>query len=182
MLRNLANLPEDAGDKEVAKAIRCIKNTERRTKAYNNLKYQRGKTVVSSSIDQLQVPASWPSSEDYNPATFQELEDPKQVTSSSGWREVTCPTEIQNLVRIRNRMHFGKAQHQGTPFTTPILRERFNWAASTTQAELVLAGNYSDPDLNEIQNQFLAKCCRVINESDTLPTVTLEDFAYKMKN
>ena len=79
-------------------------------------------------------------------------------------------------------MHFGKAQHQGTPFTTPILRERFNWAASTTQAELVLAGNYSDPDLNEIQNQFLAKCCRVINESDTLPTVTLEDFAYKMKN
>ena len=105
----MTDLAEDVGDKEVSKAVRCIKYTKRRTKAYNNPKYQRGKTTLPTSIDQLQVPSLWFSSADYKHNTTQELKDPKQVASASSWREVICPTKIQNLVCIHNFMYFGKA-------------------------------------------------------------------------
>jgi hypothetical protein len=68
-----------------------------------------------------------------------------QVTSN--WRDINCPKEIELLLRLQNQRHFGQAESEGTPFTTPRMKHKFNWSASTCEAELVLEGDYTDEEL-----------------------------------
>ena len=102
------------------------------------------------------------------------LKDPKKVKDESAWREVNCPKEIEFLLRLQNQRHFGQAE--GTPFTTPTMKKRFNWSASTVEAEMVLEGQYFEPELDEIQKLFLDNLTRVTETDKLFKFVTREEF------
>ena len=116
----------------------------------------------SQSFSSIQVPTSWPTSET-DPQD--ELENPKEA---SDWKQVTVPTEIQFLIQLRNRLHFGQASTDKTPFTQPPLSSQLNWSASTGTADLILEGNYTNGDLDTITTLFLDNCTRV-TALDSLP-------------
>ena len=61
----------------------------------------------------------------------QQLDDPKRVTDSEGWKTIHCPKEIEFILTLRNRRYFGQAEIENTSFTRPVMKTRFNWAAST---------------------------------------------------
>ena len=136
-----ANLNEDADDTQKAHALHQMMRAECRLEAYRRLGYARGKHNTQQSINKILVPMSWPTRETYNPDHPLTLSDPK-LTKPDDWRTVTCPTEIELMLTLRNQRHFGQAEYEGTPFTQEPLRTLFNWSASTHQAELVLKGSY----------------------------------------
>ena len=61
------------------------------------------------------------------------------------------------------------------------MKKRFNWSASTVEAEMVLEGQYSDPELDEIQKLFLDNLIRVTEVDESFRFVTAEEFRGKMK-
>ena len=83
--------------------------------------------IDGGRITRLLVPASWPTTATYDATVNYDLEDPKKVKDESAWREVNCPKEIEFLLHLRNKRHFG--QTEGTPFTMPTMKKRFNWSA-----------------------------------------------------
>jgi hypothetical protein len=97
-------------------------------------------THNGGGITRSQVPQSWPKLEDYNEDETYVLKDPKTTNQKDPhqWREVSCPKEIEFLIRLRNQRHFGQAETEGTPFTTNEMKHTLNWSASTRAAELVL--------------------------------------------
>ena len=56
-----------------------------------------------------------------------------------------------------NQRPFGQAEPDGTTFTTNRIKAKFNWSASTEEAELVLSGDYSDDELKNVQQLFSNK-------------------------
>ena len=95
MLTNLVNFAADIDEKQKAKALRKMKKDERKARVYNLLKFQRKKSTKSGGIDRLEVPASWPDTQD--DLTDIILEDLKTIDpkDSSKWKEVNCPQEIE---------------------------------------------------------------------------------------
>ena len=87
--------------------------------------------IDDCGITRQLVPASCPTSAIDDATVEYNLEDPKKVKDKSAWREVNCPKEIEFLLRLQNQRHFG--QVKGTPFTTPTMKKRFNWSASTVK-------------------------------------------------
>ena len=108
-----------------------------------------------------------------------DLEDPKKVKDESAWREVNCPKEIEFLLRLRNQRHFGQAK--GTLFTMSTMKKRFNWSTLTVKAEMVLEGEYSEPELDEIQQLFFDNLTRVIETDKLVKLIIREEFRGKMK-
>ena len=92
-----ANFAEDANDKTKAKNIRQQKNAEKKSRAWGQLKFQRGLNNSSKGIDRIEVPFSWPTSKTYNEESNHELEDPKTINQTDGsqWKDVSCPKEIE---------------------------------------------------------------------------------------
>ena len=56
------------------------------------------------------------------------------------------------------------------------MKKRFNWSASTVEAEIVLKGQYSEPELDEIQKLFLDNLIRVTEVDESFRFVTAEEF------
>ena len=125
-------------------------------------------------ITRLLVPASWPTSATYDATVKYNLEDPKNVKDKLVWREVNCPKEIEFFLRLKNQHHFGQAK--GTLFTTSTMKKRFNWSVSTVKAEMVLKGEYSDPELDEIQKLILNNLTRVTEVDESFKFVTVGEF------
>ena len=63
----------------------------------------------------------------------------------------------------------------------PSMKKIFNWSASTVEAEMVLKGQYTDPELDEIQKLFLDNLIRVTEVDELFKFVTAEEFRGKMK-
>jgi hypothetical protein len=85
------------------------------------------------------------------------------------------------LIRLRNQRHFGQAETDGTPFTTEAMKHKFNWNASTEEAELVLEGEYNDDDISEISRLMLDNMTRVM-EVDKMPRfVMTKEFTGKFR-
>ena len=61
------------------------------------------------------------------------------------------------------------------------MKKRFNWSALTVKAEMVLEGEYSEPELDEIQKLFLDNLIRVTETDKLFKFVTKEEFRGKMK-
>jgi len=53
-----ANMAEDASDKDRAKAIRQIKNNERKNRAFHSLQFQRKKHNQAMTLTRLEVPTT----------------------------------------------------------------------------------------------------------------------------
>ena len=184
MLLELANFAEDMEEPKKAKALRQMKRVERNTRVFNKYRFQRGKTISGGGISRLQVPTSWPSVENYDDDIDYVLEDPKKVDKQkdpSNWKEVNCPKEIEFLLRLRNQRHFGQAETDSTPFTTERMKHKFNWNASTEEAELVLEGNFTDNEMSEIERLFLDNMTRVTDTDDKTKFVTRKDFEGKFR-
>ena len=79
-----------------------------------------------------------------------------------------CPAEIELLIKLRNRQHFGQLENEKTPFTQEPLKSKLNWSASTTTADLILEGKYSPTDIDDISKLFLSSC-KKSTELDSLP-------------
>ena len=181
MLTNLANLAADIDDEKKAKILHQMKKAERKGRVYNLLKYQRNKLLQAGGIDRLEVPASWPNMEDYDESIDYNLTDPKALnpTDSSQWKKVICPEEIEFYLRLRNRRHFGQAE--GTPFITLAMKKKFNWSATTNEAELVLDGEYTDEELTDIQRMLLDNMKRVTSIISSPSYITAAEFDNQMK-
>ena len=82
--------------------------------------------------------------------------DPKRVNKNNdnAWRKIKTPKEIVSYVQKRNQLHFGQAEYNKTPFTIPEMQHKFNWSASTNSAELVLHGDYINPEHNKITKLY----------------------------
>ena len=152
-LLDCLHIAREVSQEQKASIIQRIRQQERRNEAYSRLKYYRGKTVKSQSIDHVIIPKSWTEKEEDEP-----LEDPKELYKDkdrrkdpNAWIEIKSPPEILYYTKMRNRQHFGQAETDGTPFTQEPLKTKFNWKASTNEAELVLEGNYTDDDLTTVQ-------------------------------
>ena len=112
-----------------------------------------------------------------------ELEDPKTVNPSDTnlWRTATCPDEIEFLLRLRNQRHFGQVETDGTPFTTESMKEKFDWAGKTEEADMTMDGTYVDADMSSAQQLFTKNLVRVTDPDVTTQTLTYEEFRGKMK-
>ena len=178
-----ANMADDADDKKKANAIRQMKKTEKNTRAFQKLKFKRGLNHDGGGISRLQVPVSWPTSTEYDDQENYNLEDPKAVDQkdTSKWKEVNCPKEIEFLLRLRNQRHFGQAESDGTPFTKDAMKHKFNWSASTNEAELVLKGEYTDDEISDITRLFLDNMTRVTEVEESPKFLTMKEFTGKFK-
>ncbi|OEU15138.1 hypothetical protein FRACYDRAFT_239817 [Fragilariopsis cylindrus CCMP1102] len=183
MLLELANMAEDVEDSKKANAIRQLRLIEKKIRAFRRLNFQRKKTIDGGGISRLQVPTSWPTAEEYDEETEYNLEDPKTVDKdeTSQWREAKCPKEIEFLLRLRNQRHFGQAETDGTPFTTESMKHKFNWNASTNEAELVLQGEYEDEEITEITRLMLDNLTRITDVDDSPKFLTTEEFKGKFR-
>jgi hypothetical protein len=178
-----ANMAEDVNDEKKTKAIRQMKITEKDTRTFQKLKFKRGLNHNGGGISRLQVPISWPTAAEYDDEIDYGLEDPKITNQkeASQLKEVNCPKEIEFLLRLRNQRHFGQAESDGTPFTKESMKHKFNWSASTNEAELVLKGEYNDKELSDITRLFLDNMTR-ITETEVAPKfLTLKEFTGKFK-
>ena len=208
-LLDLANLSEDKDDKTTTKILREMAKQERISNTYRMFNYHRGKYKDSQGIDRVTIPSSWiPATAKMNrdepnntkrneklPQTSQHsksqtmreddiminLEDPKTVDDDdqSLWTEVNDPKEVEFLLRLRNRKHFGQSEHEKTPFTQEPLKTKFNWSATTGVAEKVLHGDYTDEEIVGIQRLFVDNCRRVTELDSLAPKVTIADLRGK---
>ena len=97
------------------------------------------------------------------------------------WREVTCPKAIAFVLKLQNIKHFAQAATNGTPFTKPDMLHKFNWNATTKEAELVLEENYEENEIDEISRHLLDNMTRV-TELDSIPAqVKISDLRKRFK-
>ena len=103
-------------------------NDESRTpdkEAYGCLGYATGEKCQQQTINRILVPTLWTTVDDYNTDQPLTLSDPKFVDPDN-WRTVTCPAEIELMLKLWNQKHFGQAEYEGTPFTQEPLCNIFN--------------------------------------------------------
>ncbi len=138
------------GDKSKADILRNIRKAEEIKRMFNKLRFIRGK-YQTSGMSSLEVPTV----DGTNPKLCKD------------WKLVETPTEIMEYLLERNRKHFGQAK--GTPFTQPPLSEQFNFEASTAACEMVLTGDYSCDELNDLTSLLLHHFSRR-QQLDNLPS------------
>ena len=119
--------------------------------------------------------------ENYDESIDYDLADPKTINQNdpTQWKNVNCPKEIEFYLQLRNRRHFGQAE--GTPFTSPSMKKKFNWSATTDEAELVLNGEYSDDELSQVQRMLLDHMKRVTSNQTSPTYLTTTEFDNRMK-
>jgi hypothetical protein len=79
----------------------------------------------------------------------------------------------------RNQRHFGQAE--GTPFTVAPLAELLSWEGDTEAAELILRGEYTNAEFDDI-TQLLLKHCQSVSDLDAIkPELTLDEFTGKLR-
>ena len=77
---DFSNISEDKDDDKRAMILWEMAKQERPNDAYARLDYPRGKSVKQQNIDQIHVPLSWPTFDNYSSDTPLDLQDPKTVT------------------------------------------------------------------------------------------------------
>jgi hypothetical protein len=105
----------------------------------------------------------------------------KDLKKALNWRDIHCPMEIEFSLRLQNQPHYGQAESEGTPFTMPRMKYKFNWSVSTCEADLVLEGEYTDEELTDTQRLLLDNMTRVTEAKDNLQYITDKEFIGKFK-
>jgi hypothetical protein len=169
--RSLNHLPQ-------AKLLANIHNEEQHGETYHMFKNIRGKNN-KSGLSNVDVPDSWPSPQTLSdPDTI--LDDAKQWDKDNkAFKTITIPEEIELYLMARNQRHFGQAE--GTPFTVAPLAELLSWEGDTEAADLILRGEYTNAELDDI-TQLLLKHCQSVSDPDVIkPELTLEEFTGKLR-
>jgi hypothetical protein len=123
----------------------------------------RSKPASGGSIDKLEVPRV----------------DGTPPKLCDDWRVVTIPQEIEDALLDRNRAHFGQAE--GTPCTTPVMRENLGYKGDGYAAELILEGDFEEGTLDDISNLFLRHLKRKTTADKLNNEITEEQFLSKIK-
>jgi hypothetical protein len=173
------SLERNLDNKNTAKIIDNIRKCEAKNEAYKMFKNIRGKQHQKAGLTTVDIPTSWPPSN--------RLDDPTEILADSKqwdkddkpFRTLDLPEEIAMYLKARNQRHFGQAQ--GTSFTVAPLAELISWEADMETAELILKGEYTNAELDNI-TQLLLKHCASASPPDTIPPLlTLEDFIGKLR-
>ena len=103
LLRN-AILLQDVEEEDKANAIRIIKKVERRDQCYWNFRFHQGTWLSAQAINQIQIPKSWKTMQEYKEDAELKWEDPKKVDKNdeSLWIVITAPEEIEFFLLKRN--------------------------------------------------------------------------------
>ena len=106
--------------------------------------------------------------------------DPKAKTTTK-WRSIDVPAEIESTLQNRNQKHFGQAQ--GTPFTIPPLSEMVDFSASTHTANLILDGQFTNKNISDTTQLMISHLKRHAFRNDPPMTESVidNDFVGKMK-
>jgi hypothetical protein len=91
--------------------------------------------------------------------------DPKPCTE---WKKIDMPDEKVKCLLERNQKHFGQAK--GNPPTCAPLSDLLDWSASADAADLILEGDHSDDELDEIT----ALMIRHMKRSTILDSLSLQ--------
>jgi hypothetical protein len=161
-------------NQDKAKILQAMHNSEQHTQMYSMFRNIRGKTQ-QSGLTTVDIPDTWPA-----PGQPGEWCDPKtHAKLNRPFRQLTIPSEIEYYLMERNRRHFGQAH--GTPFTQAPLADLLNWQADTETAELILQGEYTNSELDDV-TQLLLKHCAATTQLDTVTNgLTLEEFIGKVR-
>ncbi len=104
------------------------------------------------------------------------LPNPKLATT---WRTTEIPQDVLHYLRLRNRLHFGQAA--GTPLTLPPFSTQLDGAASTSTADLILEGDYTNDELTDIQELMINHCARQ-GPLDAIPAeITVKEFESRFR-
>ena len=151
------------GDKKTAKSIRRRMAAERTKDMYKKLRMCRG--AERGGITRLDVPM------DSSNTDYQNCQE---------WLTIETPAEIEDRLLQRNQVHFGQAH--GTFPTIPPFSEWVDWQASTHTSELILEGNWKNPELDEL-SQCLVDHMKARTELDEIKgPLTEEDWIGKIKS
>eukprot|EP00980_Cylindrotheca_fusiformis_P027514 scaffold20799_cov73-Cylindrotheca_fusiformis.AAC.3 len=179
--------------KSDAEILEILKKKELQQAArWQKIGFLQGKNR-SSQFTKVEVPLSWPRTQEEFLNPDQIIENPKDCLL---WRSIEDPSEVEFYIQMRNRLHFGQAQ--GTPFTTGSLQDDINWGASSLGADSVLLGRYRvNPDeyctfddneeespQEELLRKFLAACHRSPEQRTRpliMPEVSLEELIGRIK-
>jgi hypothetical protein len=163
---------EDHQDK--AKIINAMRNSELHAQMYSMFHNVRGLSQ-QSSLASIDIPDTWPA-----PGEPGEWCDRKVHSKQERpFYQITLPAEIDYYLMERNRRHFGQAHV--TAFATAPLANLINWQANTDTAELILHGNYTNDELDDV-SQLLLKHCEATTQLDSITQVlTMEAFLGKIK-
>eukprot|EP00957_Ditylum_brightwellii_P192904 14688087-Ditylum_brightwellii.AAC.1 len=113
---------------------------------------------INGSLTSLQIPSSW-------------LETTEDVSSV---KEVENPKTA-----MENRLHFGQAE--GTPFTIPPIKHEVDWAANSITSELILNGEYSNEELDDLAKKLLNHCKRKKKNLNIGESITEKEWRNKIK-
>jgi hypothetical protein len=102
--------------------------------------------------------------------------DPKTCTK---WVPVDLPKDIETHLSTCNHKHFG--QVEGTPPTMPPFSDHLDWAASTRTSELILEGNYSPPDTDELVQTLVDHMSATVTLETFPATITVAEWEAKIK-
>jgi hypothetical protein len=152
-----------------------MRNVELHAQMYSMVRNVRGLSQ-QLSLTSIDIPDTWP-----KPGEEGEWCDPKvHDKEEKPFCQITIPpAEIEYYLMERNRRHFGQAQ--GTTFTEAPLADLINWQADTDTAELILQGDYTNEELDDVA-QLLLKHCEATTKLDSISQVlTMEDFLGKIK-
>ena len=125
-----------AGNKIKARRFKNLMAAERTKAMYAKIRQCRGTT--KSGITRLDVPRD-PDDTDYNHCT--------------DWVSIETPKEIEERLLQRNQKHFGQAT--GTFPTIPPFSEKIDWGASTHTADLILEGQWTHEDIDEVSQDVI---------------------------
>ena len=112
---------------------------------------------------------------------YSETPNRNDISDDPNWTTIKTPAEILHYSRIKNQQHFGQAYTEGTPFTKDPLRTQFSWNGQTQEAQMVLKGEYTPEDENNIQQLFLKHLARVTPDDKFNEKVSIKEFRKVMK-
>ena len=136
---------------------------ERTKNMLKELQHARGGSQ-SSGLSRLEVPK--------NP-------DEKTFKQCKEWITIDTPKDIEEKLLSRNQTHFGQA-HGSFPRIPPF-SEWIDWSASTHQAELILDGNFTPPDLEELAQDLIRHMEKRTQLYSQKEEITAEEWIQKIK-
>ena len=163
-----------AKNKDKAKIVKEMKNQETIAATFRKIR-SITRPTHSRGFTSIDIPTSWPDPTDDITSTTS-LPNPKLTTT---WRTTEIPQDVLHYLRLRNRLHFGQAE--GTPLTLPPFSTQLDWAASTSTADLILEGDYTNDELTDIQELMINHCARQ-GPLDAIPAeITVKEFESRFR-
>jgi hypothetical protein len=98
------------------------------------------------------------------PKDFKDDQYPYNQDSVDEWEPIHDAEKMQNMLQMRNIIHFGQAQ--GTLFTIPPL-DKLNWQATSIEAEELLAGSIPVQFVSD--NQYTMRILEHISKRESIP-------------